>query len=344
MAQEFFSEILRELRELNGKLTSIEDLLVKHEKNHRKVVQQMAYYLKEHQQIADFVINDITKRNEKLIRELQKQYVKLTAVLNPNLVDASRGTELFSIVNNLAKVKDYPIIMAENSLIPTQPNDAAYYRVGFLTDLITTDYKSFDEGYSTFVNTAQNLRVVSTSTEDSADGTGVRTVLVGGLDSNNNRYFEVINLNGTTPVTTTNQFTQLDIINSTSAGTTGVAVGTISVTNSGGTITFGAIAARENAWRSGRVFTDQNATGYIFAWTIGSYNAAVRAQLDVNHIAGYPEATLVRCGAFVNNETRTITFPIPIKIPKSSLVTVKGIAKQEINEVTTSFQLYTSTE
>ncbi|KJS22168.1 MAG: hypothetical protein VR72_07390 [Clostridiaceae bacterium BRH_c20a] len=116
----------------------------------------MAYYLKDHQQIADFVINDITKRNEKLIQELQKQYIKLTAVLNPNLVDASRGTKLFSIVNNPAKVKDYPI-MAENSLIPSQPNDAAYYRVGFLTDLITTEYKAFDEGYSTFVNTAQNF-------------------------------------------------------------------------------------------------------------------------------------------------------------------------------------------
>jgi len=32
VTQEIFSEILRELRELNGKLTSIEDLLVKHEK------------------------------------------------------------------------------------------------------------------------------------------------------------------------------------------------------------------------------------------------------------------------------------------------------------------------
>lgn len=347
MPPEIFREILRELREMNQKLYSIEDLLVKHEKTHRESVEQMANYLQDHQQVADFVFQDLTKGNEQLIRELQKQFVKIVAILKPDLVGAGRPNyKLISSENDPVSVsaKDYSIKMAERSLIPTQPNDAAYYRVGFLTDLGTAAYEMIDEGYSTFVNTAQNLRVVSTSADDAVSATGVRTVLVGGIDSSNSRYFELVNLNGTTPVITTNQYTQLDIINSTAVGIGGFSAGTISVTNTAGTTTFGAIAAGENAWRSGRVFTDQNAAGYLFAWTVGSYNTAIRAQLMANHITSNLGATLVGCSAFVNNDTTTVTFPVPIKIPKKSLVNVQGIAKLAANEVTTSFQLYTRTE
>ena len=51
------------------------------------------------------------------------------------------------------------------------------------------------------------------------------------------------------------------------------------------TTTFGAIALDNNEWRSGRLFTDKNAAGYIFKWSIGSYNAAARFELRVNRIA-----------------------------------------------------------
>lgn|GEM_PF-1769661 len=347
MPQEIFSEILKELREMNRKFTSVEDLLIKHERNSREAVEHMADYLKGQQQVADFIVNDLTKRNEQMMRELQKQFIKLVAVLKPELIGASRpNIKPISNENDPVFVlaKDYSIKMAESSLIPTQPNNAAYYRVGYLADLSTAAYETIDERYPTFVNTAQNFRVVSTSADDTASGTGVRTVLVGGLDINKNRYFELVNLNGTNAVTTATQFTQIDIINSTAVGSGGSAEGTISVTNTEATTTFGAIAPGENAWRSGRIFTDQNAAGFVFGWTIGSYNAAVRAHLMANHIASNPQATLVRCNAVVNGDTRTITFPIPIKIPKNSLVTVQGIAKQIDNEVITSLQLYTRTE
>lgn len=347
LPETIFGEILQELRDMNRRVTSIEDLLVKNEKNSHEAVEQMADYLKDHQQVTDFVVNDLTKKNEQIMRELQNHYIKLVAVLKPDLLGASRpNTKLISSENDPVYVtaKDFSVRMAEMSLIPTQPNNAAYYRVGFISDLGTTAYETIDERYPTFVNTAQNLRLVSTSANDTAAGTGVRTVMVGGLDASNNRYFELVNLAGTTPVTTTTQFTQLDIINSTVVGSGGAAAGTISVTNTAATINFGAVALGENAWRSGRVFTDQSAAGYIFGWTVGSYNAAVRANLMANHIAANTQATLVRCSAIVNNDTRTVTFPVPIKIPKNSLVTVKGIAKQEINEVTTAFQLYTRTE
>jgi len=38
------------------------------------------------------------------------------------------------------------------------------------------------------------------------------------------------------------------------------------------------------------------------------------------------------------------SFPIPIKVPKSSLVSIRGIAKNATNEVTTAFELYTKIE
>lgn len=46
----------------------------------------------------------------------------------------------------------------------------------------------------------------------------------------------------------------------------------------------------------------------------------------------------------VDNGTTDFNFPIPIKVPKRSLVSVRGITKNATNEVTTVFELYTKVE
>ena len=133
-------------------------------------------------------------------------------------------------------------------------------------------------------------------------------------------------------------------MNSTIVGSNGGAVGTVSVTSVGGGTTFGAVAPGNNSWHSGRLFTDKNAAGYVCQWSIGSYNAASRLNLRANHIAGNYQAQISRNMGLADNTTIDFNFPIPIRIPKLGLVSVRGIAKGSQNEVTTAFECYLRVE
>ena len=137
------------------------------------------------------------------MREINSLYRKIAILSNPEISGLTRSnTKILCNDDDPVYVlsKSLPIRMAETSLIPTQPNDAAYYRSGFYTNL-PTSYTTIDEGYPTLVITAQILRAVSTSANDTSGGTGIQQVLIGGIDANNNRFFEVVTFNGIPPVT-----------------------------------------------------------------------------------------------------------------------------------------------
>lgn len=91
-------------------------------------------------------------------------------------------------------------------------------------------------------NAAQQLRVVSTSADDSFTGLGARTVLLRGLDNTGARISEVLPLNGLTPSAFTVQsFWRLNFVDVLTSGsyathTAGSHVGDITVTQSSGAI------------------------------------------------------------------------------------------------------------
>lgn len=165
----------------------------------------------------------------------------------------------------------------------------------------------------------------------------MKTILLGGLNASGLRFFEVVSLNGTSTITTTNQFSQIDIADSASTGTGGGATGTITITGNTDTVTYGTVVAGENAWRSGRIFTDTASTGYIDTWGFGSYLNAARGSLRCNHLSGNLYALIPRATCITQNDTIDSVFPVPIKIPKQGMAAVYGVAKQSNTEVTTSF-------
>lgn len=69
--------------------------------------------------------------------------------------------------------------------------------------------------------TAATLQIVSTSAEDSAAGTGARTVTLSGLNANFDPIDEVVTMNGLTAVTTVNAFIRLNLVQVTTVGTYG---------------------------------------------------------------------------------------------------------------------------
>lgn len=89
------------------------------------------------------------------------------------------------------------------------PNMSRVVSLGHATNLTTgTTYDCYENAATVplypFSTTGVQLQVVSTSVNDTAAGSGMRTVLISGLDTNYNPLTEIVTMNGTTPVLTVN--------------------------------------------------------------------------------------------------------------------------------------------
>lgn len=92
-------------------------------------------------------------------------------------------------------------------------------------------------GQFPWITAAAALEAVSSSANDAAAGTGVRTMTVVGLDSDYSLISEVVTLNGTTPVALANQFFRINQVQATTAGSGRVNAGDISIRDvSGATV------------------------------------------------------------------------------------------------------------
>lgn len=94
--------------------------------------------------------------------------------------------------------------------------------------------------------TPQVHTIVSTSTNDVFGGTGARQVTLFGLDENYDRVSETINISGTTPVASVNQYAIIDKMWSTTVGSLGYNEGAISATASGDAVVTAEIDAQLN--------------------------------------------------------------------------------------------------
>jgi hypothetical protein len=70
----------------------------------------------------------------------------------------------------------------------------------------------------TFLAAASTLEVLSSSASDTAAGTGARTVLISGLNASYATITETVTLNGTTPVSTVNQYLRVNVFTTTTSG------------------------------------------------------------------------------------------------------------------------------
>ena len=87
-----------------------------------------------------------------------------------------------------------------------------------------------------FLAAASQLEVLSASANDTAAGTGARTVLVSGLDANYNPISETVTLNGVTPVATVRNYLRVNVFTTVTSGSGHVNAGDITLrVVSGGT-------------------------------------------------------------------------------------------------------------
>ena len=128
-------------------------------------------------------------------------------------------------------------------------------------------------GLYSYLSAATILKVSSSSTDDTAAGTGARTVEIFGLDGNYNEISETVTLNGQTAVNTTNSYLRINRGIVRSAGSGGQNAGVIYAGT--GTVTAGVPA---NTYLSIAIGDNQT---LMALWTVPAGYAAFLLQTDV---------------------------------------------------------------
>jgi hypothetical protein len=124
------------------------------------------------------------------------------------------------------------------------------------------------------------LAVSSDNANDTALGTGTRTVNFHYLDTNYIEKSEIITLNGLTPVNTVATNIQRILnFHTQTVGSNGVAVGNVSVKNLAGTVTFDMIKAGGNQSLTGHFTIPAGKIGYVTGWQATSTKQALSIRL-----------------------------------------------------------------
>lgn len=153
-------------------------------------------------------------------------------------------------------------------------------RSGFTSTSVLNGVKEYDNGVADFaVTSSSTLDIISSSVNDTAAGTGVRTVKVTYIDSSNNLVESApIVLNGTTLVTSVlTGVNQVLWMEAASVGSGGVAAGNIRLRINGGVVQVEQITAGGNKSRSGIFMIPTGYTGYL----VNVHSTAINSDQDV---------------------------------------------------------------
>ena len=196
-----------------------------------------------------------------------------------------------------------------------------------------------------YPTTAAVMKVSSTSANDTAAGTGARTVLVAGLDADYNEISETVTLNGQTAVLTTNSFIRVFRAYVVTAGSGDTAAGTIYV--GAGSVTAGVPATVYAVIEIGDNQTVMAMwtvpAGYTFYIYRGTFSAASNnaAQYVLGKFMVRPFGGVFRNAAdiTVNSNVFGYDFKIPLAVAEKSDIEARAIALSGTNfYVTASFE------
>lgn len=113
------------------------------------------------------------------------------------------------------------------------------------------------------LSSAETLEISSSSTNDTSAGTGARSVIIYGIDADSLSQIEVVTMNGTTDVTTSNSWLGINRISVYLVGALGYNDGVISAISSSSATTQAEIPTQEGSTQHAFFFTQANHTTLI---------------------------------------------------------------------------------
>jgi len=190
---------------------------------------------------------------------------------------------------------------------------------------------------------ALQLSVSSSSTSDTAAGTGARTVYLEGLDGNHNTVSETVTLNGQTAVTTVNSYLHINNAYVATAGSGLSAAGDIYFGT--GTVTLGVPATvydlikfDYNQRITGSYTVPANYTAYVsqglFSAGQPGGTAQVSGRLMTIGVDGIRRTAAITT---VNNGVANYTFEYPLRVPEKTTLEATAQGSSNNNEASAMF-------
>lgn len=187
------------------------------------------------------------------------------------------------------------------------------------------------------------MKVSSSSADDTANGTGARTVFVAGLDANHNEISEIVILNGQTAVLTTQFFLHINNAYVATAGSGLSAAGDIYFGD--GTVTAGVPATVYDLLKfdynqriTGSYTIPAGYTGYVsqglFSAGQPGGSAQVRGRLLTIGTDGIRRAAAITT---VNNGAADYVFEYPLAIPEKTTLEATAQSSSNNNEASAMF-------
>lgn len=205
------------------------------------------------------------------------------------------------------------------------------FKFGFNSDVNGTEETIWDRGgLYVYPSVATIMKVSSSSANDTALGTGARTIVVSGLDTNYNETEETVTLNGQTAVNTVNSYIRVNRAYVVTAGSGGTAAGDIYVGT--GTVTAGVpatvyakITLGQNQTLMAVWTVPAGYTAYLLKGNIGSGTANTNQYL-VARLIQRPYNSVFRTAAKVTFQTGEIAFNFEMPVPISEKTDIEARA------------------
>jgi len=200
-------------------------------------------------------------------------------------------------------------------------------------------------GILTFPSLAAQLKVSSSDVNDTANGTGARTVFLSGLDANHAEISETVTLNGQTAVLTTNSYLHINNAYVATAGSGLSAAGDIYF--GAGVVTAGVPATvydlikfDYNQRITGSYTVPAGYTAYVSQGLFSAGQPGGSAQVT-GRLLTIGQDNIRRTAAIttVNNGVADYVFEYPLRIPEKTTIEATAQGSSNNNEASSMFIL-----
>lgn len=229
------------------------------------------------------------------------------------------------------RVSDWMIDIARGTVSPASSvyiNGNGSSSAGFTARSILNDLTATATATSFFSTAGQQIRLISTSANDSSAGTGARQIKIYYLDSTFTPQTETITLNGLTAVNSVNTnyayFTKAITLVTGSGGT---AAGNITIQNITNTLFYARILAGNNQTQSGQFTVPIDKTLYINSLNVGCVGTGYYLIIEAN-VDPYTNAIINNYQQLYINSVNAPTY-ISVTIPFKFLTGVTILLKAQ---------------
>ncbi len=213
------------------------------------------------------------------------------------------------------------------------PGVSRFYKIGKNADIDTAASEDVISQGGTWAapTTAEKVNIVSTSANDTANGTGLRTLTITGLSDTYAEVSETMTLNGTSNVLSVNKYSIVYRMIGNTAGSTGANVGTITCTSTAANSSVQQqMQPTENQSQSIVYQVPLGKTLLLYDWAISTASTAfATGNLLIKPFGGVFN---IRGNTIVNGSGSTsdmYDFHIPLKLTEKT--TVKIVATVSAN-------------